>query len=1484
MPFQKDYNDQAKVVKYILAAEKELAKLRKDAQDDDALQLKLIKEKQTELNKLKKIQKDNAKIIKDSLSDFEDMDDSIVSFGNQLKKNTKFVEKQRDVFDTIKVATSSIAMELAAGGTANKKTQAQVIAMNNSYKAMHVSIADINKEYALGRISNAERIEQIKQQSESFQDVAAKIDMSTISSKDLTKQIQSMVNEGHSFTEAMEKSEMKTEKLDKIFESFEGIPALGEVNTLLKTNIKDTVAFKAAVFALGAALGAAAMNYFGAPMKAALQAQKEREQNEIDTIADVAKLRKDAEFIPAQIGQERLENEIEATNQINNLMHEAAYAGQKAAIQFSASMQSGAAQFERAAKTALFGNKIGSVGYGAAQLQLAGIGADKVASAMEAASMATGKMPTAKAAADMAVMAERTGQSVDDISTINEAFMRMDGMSADVAMNMQEGMRNMADQAGIGLGNLMKEVAESSKEALGYQIKSGPALAKAVAYTQSMGLSFGDVAKSGKNMVMNYKDSIKAEMQLSSLLGEQVDLSEVRAKFAAGDQAGALDSLKAQGLDPADMDMFQQQALQDSLGGMDLSSLSKVANNTGKSGGNLAAGNAKGGNKDFLSRTQQAEASLSAKEASISANTAIVDAKLSKEIADAYLASPEYEKYKKEQAKAAVAARELESSMTDAWKATDAYKKSLSDTTKLNFVDTMKEGLLDGLGAVGGGLLTTGISKMFGKKAGGIAGMITGGGGGGEEDGAGSGATGGPIASVAAQITAAEPALKKAKTLGQNLKDFGNGVGSFIKSVGKGMGGAIEAILGGFGRGMAVIGQNAGYVMAGGVAIAAVIASIGAGIAAASWIMGKALPTLAEGLMSFNDVDGSNLKQVGLGVAALGAGLVGMGAGAVLTGIGNLVGELFGGGIEDTIKKVEKFSEANINAAKVKNNADAVVAYAKSMVAMGAGNALGGIGNLVGAIADSISGFFEKEPPIEKMKKFANYNFNAKRVGENADAVVSYAKAMVAMGAGNALGGIGNMVGAIADSIAGFFEKKPPIEKMKEFANYNFDPKKVGQNAEAVTAYAKAMVELGKGSAVSGLGAAAGAIGDSVAKFFDAKPPLAKMQEFAAYQIGDVANLEKNAKAFTIFGMAMQSYKGTGESMWHQLGEGIAKFFGAKSSLDKMKEFAAADLGDISKLEGNAKAFTLFGNAMASYQGTKDSMWHSLGESIASFFGGETPLTKMKAFAAETFDPVQVGKNAEAFVLFGNAMGQYKGTQEGFFSQLAEGLASFFSGGKTDLMQKFREFAQLDAAGINAAAGAIVNFNNSLFTFNTDRAKLVGPALSSITESISLGAGNTEAENLNNMAQGMNAYASAVSFAATGIAGLITMSTGIDTFSNALTNLSSALERLGSVNMKSINDLPWIRMTAFAAAGGKIVLAQSANNSFNIAQDTAKNIDKLASDTKTNVQISKNLQALMAVLAGNANAANFQLNIDGKAVTNMITKREADRKAGAGNP
>jgi hypothetical protein len=1027
MPFEKDYNDQAKVVKYLLTANKELAKLQKEMTDGDKVQAQLIREKQAEVNKLNKYWKDNAKVIKATVSDYEDMDDTMVSIGNSLKKNNKFVDQQSKAFAAVKIATTSIAMELSNGAAANKKTQAQVEAASNAYKSMHTSIAQVNKEYALGKISNEERIQSIKQQSEAFQDVVSVIDMSNIKSEDLTAQITKMSKEAESFSAEMKNSQMQSEKLNNVFDSFSGIPALGEVNTLLKTNIKDTVAFKAAVFALGAALGKAAMDYFGAPIKAAMQADKEIEQGRIDGIADRAKMELDKSFIKRgvdakgqkqydKIQEESDNNRIETAHNVAQAMNEAAFAGQKAANAFSASMQQGAAQFNRAAKTALFGKSIGSIGYGAAQMQLAGIGADKIASAMEASAAATGKMPTGKAAADMAIMAERTGQSVDDISTINEAFQRMDGMSAEVAMNMQEGMRNMADQAGIGLGNLMKEVAESSKEALGYQIKSGPALAKAVAYTQSMGLNFGDVAKAGKNMVMNYKDSIKAEMQLSSLLGEQVDLSEVRAKFAAGDQAGALESLKAQGLDPADMDMFQQQALQDSLGGMDLSSLSKVANNTGKSGGNLAAGDAKAGNQQFLTKTQSAEATLNSQEASISAQQAVVDAELSGKIADSFINSPGHKKYLEDQIEQSKKSQQLQEEMDKLWKTSKEYKDQLADTAKLNFMESLKENLLGGLSAVLGGLATTGLSSLAGKlfKGKGGGGEAPAAGGGGAEAGGGiadsvkgmavSGAAagadalipgaGGVVESLASQVEAVEEPLEKAMSLGEKLKDFGKGVGSFLKSVGQGVGQAIKGVMMGLGQGIVALGEGLATptpIGPAGLAVALFFVAL----AGALWLAEPAFKALAPVMIKIAEVIGNvlveALKQAGPIITSIFNGI-----GTVIKSIGTSIATV----ITAISTSIEKF--AGMDAANLLSVAGSVSALAAAVALFGGASILGAIGSFFGG------GVFDD------LKDISSY---ANPIQATADAVYSLANAF------------GQLSGIDASTL-----KQIPWSEMEDFA------------------------------------------------------------------------------------------------------------------------------------------------------------------------------------------------------------------------------------------------------------------------------------------------------------------------------------------------------------------------------------------------------------------------------------------------------------------
>jgi hypothetical protein len=653
-----------------------------------------------------------------SLRDFDEYEGALNSITNTLGKQSDIYALINKKLEATKTLVGSIADKIDNATDLEDKHKKSIYEAAEAYKKSKQVIAESNLELKKGNITQEEYNKAVQDSYKSYEKVVSAIDTSNKSAKRTVNTLNKMGNEMKSFAEAAKKSEERMEQLGTALDELgsSGIPVMDKISTALK-NIanKDGKAAKLAITALGAAIGGLAASYFGAGPAAAIQAANDVKQTEIDRAKEVGSIESERQFIGKKIGMEVDQSRIDNANEVNRLTIDAAYAQQRAANQFSATMKSAAAEFSAASKTAFFGNSIGGVGYASAQMQLAGIGADRVAGAMSAAADATGTMSSAKLGADMAIMAARTGQSEESIASISEAFMRMDGLSETSAMNMQEGLRAMADSAKINLGGLMAEMAESSKDMLGFQIKSTSALAKQITFAKTLGVKFGDIAKAGQSMVLNYKDSIKAEMQLSAMLGKNVDLSEVRAKFASGDTEGALKALQAQGLDPAQMDMFQQQQLSSALGGMDLTTLSKVAKNTGRSGGELQAGNATAGNKSFLQRSTDAQSSLSAQQAQISADQAIIDAQLSQKITEAYLTSPGYLKYQNDLATQAANQANLNAEITTAFQKTQAYIDAIAQTNQLATERAFTENLISAGGAILGGVVGNALGgKMEG--------------------------------------------------------------------------------------------------------------------------------------------------------------------------------------------------------------------------------------------------------------------------------------------------------------------------------------------------------------------------------------------------------------------------------------------------------------------------------------------------------------------------------------------------------------------------------------------------------------------------------------------------------------------------------------------------------------------------------------------------------------------------------------------------
>jgi hypothetical protein len=549
---------------------------------------------------LKKIQDAIDKInnnLKKSIANIDEFSSGVQSLGVFVGKSNKLFQAMNSLSDGMSASMKSISDVMsgpALSGATNFKKQ--VVKTTDAYKGLGNAIAVNTKKLVKQQITQSQYnqaildgYEDMEEQLDRLQGQMEGMNATQLRSAQIVKR--TLENEKErlkAFAAAAEKSKKNLEGMGFALETVTstGIPAMNELSGVITKAAEGGIGLTLAFAALGAAIGKIAydLGFFG---------------DKLGTIASYDKK------------LAGLKGQIEAINQQVTLgiFGGRNFVKESAILDFSNTVTQMGIEFEAASRTALFGDKLGGVGYGAAQLQMAGISAETIATAMKDAASAMGSNTTGKFGADVAVLASRTGQTSEGIASISDTFMRLDGVSKEVSLNMQEGLRTMAKQANVNLGSLMEDVAEASKDALSYQIKSGPALAQAATFAQSLGVKFKTIADAGKSMVLNYKDSIKAEMSLSAMLGKRVDLSQVRALFAAGRPEDALRALKAQGLNPAQMNMFQQEALKNALGGMDLNDIQKIATRTGRTGGALGSEDVGKGNKKFLETKMSAESS-----------------------------------------------------------------------------------------------------------------------------------------------------------------------------------------------------------------------------------------------------------------------------------------------------------------------------------------------------------------------------------------------------------------------------------------------------------------------------------------------------------------------------------------------------------------------------------------------------------------------------------------------------------------------------------------------------------------------------------------------------------------------------------------------------------------------------------------------------------------------------------------------------------
>ncbi len=489
------------------------------------------------------------KEAKDMYENMSEIDDAIESIGAGIDKNNKGYKTFTKFAETIKKSSKSIATTL---GKQNDLTLNEVKYIKKVSAAKNKFFSE---EKRLGKLLKNKAIteEQFNKYTEAAAKNYAKVtegfEATSEAGKEIKKSMEATSDGTIDFTKNMQKA-------DGFMESFlsnmEGtVPLANEVGNVFKS-LSSGTGIKAAV---GALAGAATYLAYKQGMMG-------------DYFGKVASF---------NIKDQIVENEIA----LKKAQNSASFAIQEAGVQFSAQMSTALSNFKQDLRNAFFGDTLTGLGKNAVSLLAkAGFSAKDIADASlsVAGNLGAGADSSQRLGAEVAVFSKYIGIGADQVTDLASNFRIIDDSTGEQALNMLEGTRQMAKMMGLNPGDVMKDMADSTKEIAQYNFRSGKELQKQVIAVKAMGGNFNKIATAGRNMVLNYKDSIKAEMELSAMLGKSINLSEVRAKFASSDIPGAVKALQEElgGIDLSQLDMFSKDAISQSLGGMDFDEIARI--------------------------------------------------------------------------------------------------------------------------------------------------------------------------------------------------------------------------------------------------------------------------------------------------------------------------------------------------------------------------------------------------------------------------------------------------------------------------------------------------------------------------------------------------------------------------------------------------------------------------------------------------------------------------------------------------------------------------------------------------------------------------------------------------------------------------------------------------------------------------------------------------------------------------------------------
>jgi len=167
---------------------------------------------------------------------------------------------------------------------------------------------------------------------------------------------------------------------------------------------------------------------------------------------------------------------------------------------------------------------------------------------------------------NVSIMSAQFGVTADTSVKFLQTLGGVSGKSAIAKQNML-GLAKFASNAyGVGLDDVMNDVANASEEARMFAGKNADEMVRAAAQARQMGTTLDNMARTAKGL-LDFESSIQSELKASALIGKNINFNEARRLAFQGDIIGAnkliLDQakkIKFNQLNPIAQDAFAKAA------------------------------------------------------------------------------------------------------------------------------------------------------------------------------------------------------------------------------------------------------------------------------------------------------------------------------------------------------------------------------------------------------------------------------------------------------------------------------------------------------------------------------------------------------------------------------------------------------------------------------------------------------------------------------------------------------------------------------------------------------------------------------------------------------------------------------------------------------------------------------------------------------------------------------------------------------------